>query len=209
MKSKIRRFAIVLGVFLLCAGFHEKAVSVQAAAPKATEKVAKKTWKSCWVKKNGAYYYYNSRGKLLKNCFYKINGSLYQFDKTGKRISTKAQSHTFWYTFDKKTGKNTSIYTYLKIEELVGKDTSMSLIGSKNTRLGSTNKYTRSQFLISLKNAKIYDQNGKRISYASLREGDEIKVFTKDSYIRESAPAQFGPITKVRVIKRTPQMVLE
>ena len=26
MKSKIRRFAIVLGVFLLCAGFHEKAV---------------------------------------------------------------------------------------------------------------------------------------------------------------------------------------
>ena len=202
MKLKVRKLAVVIGVLLLCFGFCESKVSVQAAsASGATEKAAKKALKSRWVKKNGAWYYYNSRGKLLKNGVYKVNGSLYQFDKTGKRISTKYHTQKFWYTFDRKNGKNTSIYTYLTVEEVSAKYNSIT--GSRVECMGSTKTYEKVPYRISAKTARIYDKNGKKINCSSLKKGDVIKVFTKSDFVKESAPAQFGPITKIRVIKTT------
>ena len=200
MKLRIKKFAIIMGVLLLCLGFKENLVSVQAASG-ATEKAAEKTVKSCWVKKNGAYYYYNSKGKLLRNGIYKINGTLYHFDKTGKRTSAKYNTNVFYYTFDKKTGKNTSIYTYLTVEN-VSPDFS-SITGSRVERVGSTKAYKKESYRISARTAGIYDKSGKKISCSSLKKGDVIKVFTRSDYIKESAPAQFGPITKIRVIKTT------
>ena len=202
MKLKVRKLAVVIGVLLLCFGFCESKVSVQAAsASGATEKAAKKALKSRWVKRKGAWYYYNSRGKLLKNGVYKVKGSLYQFDKTGKRISTKYHSQKFWYTFDRKTGKNTSIYTYLTIESVSPEFDSIT--GSRVERMGSTKTYERVSYRISAKNARIYNRNGKKINCSSLKKGDVIKVFTKSDFVYETGPAQFGPISKIRVIKTT------
>ena len=202
MKLRIKKFAIIMGVLLLCLGFKENLVSVQAASTSGTtEKTAKKTLKSCWVKKNGVYYYYNSKGKLLKNGIYKINATLYHFDKAGKRTSAKYNTHAFYYTFDKKTGKNTSIYTYLTVESVSPKYNSIT--GSRIERVGSTKAYKKETYRISAGTARIYDKSGKKISCASLKKGDMIKVFTKSDYIKESAPAQFGPITKIRVVKTT------
>ena len=129
------------------------------------------------------------------------NVLLYHFDKTGKRTSAKYNTNVFYYTFDKKTGKNTSIYTYLTVEN-VSPDFS-SITGSRVERVGSTKAYKKESYRISARTAGIYDKSGKKISCSSLKKGDVIKVFTRSDYIKESAPAQFGPTTKIRVIKTT------
>lgn len=110
-KTRIpRKWLLLLILFLFCtAGSTVHTVSVQAAAYVRQEatSVSITSKKTGWRKIHGAYYFYNSKGRMICGSF-KYKGHYYYCTANGKRF-------TGWL---KRSGKNTT--TAVKTEPCTG-----------------------------------------------------------------------------------------
>ena len=89
-KAGIFMLALCLAVGIAPADFG--AMPVSAAAQTKTKAKKAKVKKNKWVQKNGKWYYYNAKGKMLKNTWKVIKNQYYYFGADG------ARKQSCWYT---------------------------------------------------------------------------------------------------------------
>ena len=151
------------------------------AASKGTTANRKQTG---WIDKGKYTYYRTEDGKLLKNTTAKIDDITWRFDEKGRLVKgVFKRGQTYYYH-----GRNRQEW-YAVIRLRVTEKHGDWLIG----------KNKREKYEISNNRLKIYNKNGKRISFSKLKKGTSIKVYFTGETM-EVYPGRFCEIIKIKLL---------
>lgn len=165
---------------------------------------ASKVYRSKWVKKNGSWYYYNKKGKILKDGIYEIKGSYYHFGKKGRRTSERyVDSIGFNCIFSVKTGKMVSRYIPLKVMKIYGNDDRGYSFNTRSYK--AKGRANNNIYAVGIAkdevNTRMIDKKGRKVKASQIKKGSVIWVYTDSMYILEGGGIIPG-IEKIVVVKK-------